>query len=249
MLKEERFRYILEKLRLNSRVLSQALSQELGVSDDTIRRDLHQLAEEGLIEKVHGGAIPKSTLSPDYRQRQKIAIPEKKVLAQKALKLLEHHQTIILDGGTTNLALARSLPPDLQATVFTNGLPIALALSNHPTVEVILLGGKLFKLSQVTVGLEAITALENVRADICILGVGSIHTEIGLTVPDREEAQVKHKMVEASTRIVALATEDKINTADHYVVCAYHDLSVLIVEDGLNPNLLRGYEEQGVNIL
>ncbi|NJO01651.1 MAG: DeoR/GlpR transcriptional regulator [Bacteroidia bacterium] len=247
-LPEERWEYILAKLHQNQKVISTELSAELGVSDDTIRRDLHRLAEDGLIKKVHGGAIPRSAHPLEYRDRLQYAVAEKQVLAKKAQKLFQNGQILLIDGGTTNMELVRQMPDMLEVTVFTNSLPIALELSAHPQAEVIFLGGKIFKSSQVAVGPEVIKSLESFRADWCLLGVCSIHPELGLSVPDREEALVKQKMVETALHTVALATHDKLNTADHYRVCAYNQLDYLLTDDRADDDLLMPYRGKGVEI-
>ncbi|MEL6850643.1 MAG: DeoR/GlpR family DNA-binding transcription regulator, partial [Bacteroidota bacterium] len=152
MLKEERHSFILEELRLKKKVLTYELSEALEVSEDTIRRDLKELAEINQIKKVHGGAVSHSLNPYDYKDRQIFAQDEKIQIAEKARHLIKPHQVVIMDGGTTNLELAKRLPRELEATIFTNSLPIAVELSDHPKVETIFLGGKLLKKAQVTVG-------------------------------------------------------------------------------------------------
>lgn len=251
MLREERLRIILSKLQNHARVASVALSDELGVSDDTIRRDLNELAESGLLRKVHGGAIPTVPKAPaplKLSERVLYAQSEKEEIARKAVKLFRNGQSVILDNGSTNMLIARSLPPDLQATVFTNSIPIAQILSEHPSVEVILLGGRIFKRAQVAVGAAVVSALDELRPDFCILGVCSIHPEVGLTTPDWEEAQVKQKMVQVSQKLVATAWRDKLNTAETCRVCACDELDLLVVESSIAPEKLDVYRKLGVEV-
>ena len=120
---------------------------------------------------------------------------------------------LLLDGGTTALELARRLPADRDCTVLTNSPPVAVALAAHPRAEVVLIGGRLLKDAQVTVGATAVDALRQVRADACVLGICSLHPELGVTVTDHDEAHVKRAMVEASAEVIALATADKLRTA------------------------------------
>ncbi len=249
MLKEERFQYILEKLRTHQKVLSAELSTELGVSEDTIRRDLHELSQSGRLRKVHGGALPPSPVYLSYKEREGYAQHNKMLIAQKAVELVKDGQTVIMDGGTTTLQIARLLPAQLKATVFTNSLPIALQLAEHSQVEVVLAGGKLFKQAQVTMGLETIETFRQVRADLCFLGVCSIHFEIGLSVPNREEAQVKRSMMAASAQAVALATTEKIGTAEAYVVDGLQALDILITDMAPGNEILNLYKEKGVELL
>ncbi|MCC7361050.1 MAG: hypothetical protein IT317_16315 [Anaerolineales bacterium] len=117
---------------------------------------------------------------------------------------------IILDGGTTTLHVARQLPIDLRATVITNCPPIAMALCEHPQVEVVLAGGRLCKHSLVTVGAVTLEALEAIRADVCMLAVCRLHLEFGISVPDLEEAYLKRAMMAGAAEVMALARADKL---------------------------------------
>lgn len=249
MLKEERYHYILEKLQAHQKVRSSELSEELRVSEDTIRRDLKELAELGSLRKVHGGALPHAPIPLNYKERETYAQENKLIIAQKAVRFVASGQVIILDGGTTTLQIARLLPADLQATVFTNSPHIALQLAEHTGVEVILAGGKLFKSSLDTQGAETIETFRNVRADVCFLGVCSIHYEIGLTVPDREEAQVKRAMIASAAQTIALATAEKIGTAEAYVVERLQAIDILVTDGLADEEILRLYRERGIDII
>jgi DeoR/GlpR family transcriptional regulator of sugar metabolism len=184
-----------------------------------------------------------------YKERELYAQQNKQEIAKKALSLIKSGQVIILDGGTTTLQIARLLPEDLQATIFTNSIPIAMHLADHPTIEIVVAGGKLLKQSQVTLGLEAIETFRTVRADICFLGVCSIHYELGISVPDREEAQVKSAMVASAAKIIALATAEKIGTAETYIAARIHELDVLITDNILTTDEMQLYRGKGLEIL
>ena len=145
MLKEERHRYIVDLLFKDKKVLTADLSEDLAVSEDTIRRDLKELADSGQIRKVHGGALVYTSNPFSYQDREVYAQESKQLIASKALPLFKDDLVVMMDGGTTNLELVRLLPRDLRATFFTNSLPVAVQLSNHPNVEVIFAGGKLLK--------------------------------------------------------------------------------------------------------
>src|SRR6185503_630711 len=128
MLTAERRQQILEALRRDGKVLATELSAALNVSEDTIRRDLRELAEAGLLQRVHGGALPRSPASASYIARQSQAPSAKAAIARAAVQLLRSGQVIVLDGGTTTLQIAQQLPIDLRATIITNSPPIAVAL-------------------------------------------------------------------------------------------------------------------------
>ena len=124
MLKEERHQYILNRLNENYRVYITALSQELGVSDDTLRRDLIDLDEQGLLTKVHGGAIAKSGISHLFVDRLNLGIVEKQEIASKVIPLFQPGDIVLIDGGTSNLEVARQIPANMELTIYTNSFPI-----------------------------------------------------------------------------------------------------------------------------
>ncbi len=249
MLTAERRQYILETLRRDGKVLATELSGALSVSEDTIRRDLRELADAGLLQRVHGGALPPSPAVASYAARQQQAPLAKAAIAQAAVHLVHPGQTIILDGGTTTLQVAQRLPPNLRATIITNSPPIAVALAEHPGVEVILLGGRLFKHSLVTVGAATVEALQQMRADLCMLGICSLDPEAGISTPDYEEAQVKRAMIASAAEVAALASAEKLGTAVPYVVGAITDLSYLVTERAIPDETLAPYQARGITII
>jgi DeoR/GlpR family transcriptional regulator of sugar metabolism len=249
MLKEERQNLILEQLRHEGKVLASQLSLAFNVSEDTIRRDLHELAEAQLIQRVHGGALLSSPSSLSYATRQKQATLAKTAIAQAAVKLIQNGQVLIFDGGTTVLQVAQQLPLDLEITIITNSPPVASALTEHPYVEVILVGGKIYKSSQVAIGVETVETLRTFRADLCMLGICSLHPEEGITVPLLEEVYVKRAMIASAAEVVALASANKLNTASPYVVGPLKDLTHLITEANLPAETLEPYYKSGLTVI
>jgi DeoR/GlpR family transcriptional regulator of sugar metabolism len=248
MLREERLQIILKMLEANQRVSSIELSEILNVSDDTIRRDLNELAEDGLLKKVHGGAIPKSPSPYKLKERIHIAHEEKLGLAKKVQGFFKDGQVILMDNGSTNMEVAKMMSPDLRATVFTTSIPIAQILCEHPNIELFLLGGKVFKDAQNTYGTEVIELLSKMRADILLIGVCGIHHKIGVTMPDWGESVVKRKMVEVADKVIALVTADKLNTAENFVVCPYSQIDVVITGEGITEEELADYRGIGPEI-
>lgn len=230
MLTVERRRTILERLERHGKVVAAELVEALGVSDDTVRRDLRELAAQGLLHRVHGGALPAAPALGGFADRLAVAPEGKAALAEAALPLLDGARVIVLDGGTTAVELARRLPPDRACTVLTNAPPVAAALAAHPRAEVVLLGGRLLKAELVTVGAETVDALRRVRADVTVLGVCSLHPEAGVTALDREEAEVDRAMVAAAGDVVALATADKLGTASPWLVADLADVSHVVTD-------------------
>jgi DeoR/GlpR family transcriptional regulator of sugar metabolism len=246
VLTAERRQAILVRLEQDGKVVASELVDALGVSEDTVRRDLRELAAGGLVQRVHGGALPPPPAAASFAQRLEIAPEAKAHLAEAALPLLESARVLVLDGGTTALELARRLP-DRALTVLTNSPPVAAALAGHPRAEVVLIGGRLLKDAQVTVGSEAVDALRRVRADVCVLGICSLHPELGVTASEHDEAHVKRAMVAASADVLALATADKLRTASPWLVAPLADLTHLVTDAG--EELTADYAAAGVDVV
>jgi DeoR/GlpR family transcriptional regulator of sugar metabolism len=248
MLKQERQAYIVHQVNLHNKVLSSDLSDKISVSEDTIRRDLQELADKGKIIKVHGGALSKSFHS-SFNNSQVYSIDKKKTIAQKAATLIKDGMFVLTSGGTTIIELARALPESLHATFITGSLPAALEYVHHPNIEIIFIGDKLSKSSQITVGADAITKIKQIKADLCFLGINAIDIENGLTDNDWDVVQVKKAMIESSAMVVALTIAEKINTTQRIQICKVNDLDVLISELSPHEKLLIPYKKAGLTIL
>ena len=247
-LSAERRQAILDALARDGKVVAAQLVEELGVSEDTVRRDLRELASQGLVQRVHGGALAPAPQQGSFSHRRELSAGAKPALAQAAVELLGSARVIILDGSTTNLELARRLPPGKECTVLTNSPPIAAALAEHPTAEVVMIGGRLDKRSQVTVGAATVDFLRTVHADACVLGVCALHPEAGLSTDDLEEAHVKRAMVEASADVIALATADKLSAGSAYRVAPVAELTHVVAEAAAPDELLDPYRAIGVTV-
>lgn len=249
MLTAERRRSIMQILRCDGKVLASELSKELRVSEDTIRRDLNELATAGELQRVHGGALPCSPTTASFTERQQQAPGAKATIALAAIQLIRQDQVILLGGGTTLLQVARQLPLDLRATVITHSPPIALALAEHPGIEIIVIGGKLYKHELVTVGAATVKAYQDIRADLCLLGIGSVHPEVGISTFDLEEAYVKRAMIASAAEVVALTSMEKIGTAAPYIVGPITDLTHLVTERSVSNEVLAPYRALGITIV
>ena len=193
--------------------------------------------------------MPRSPASANYASRQHQAPAAKRRIAQVAAGLIQDGQIVILDGGTTNLLVAQYLRANLQATVITNSPPVVMALMEHPNVEVILLGGRLFKHSMVTTGAAALDMLRMIHADLYMLGVNSLHPEIGISDLNIEETYVKRMMIENAAEVAALVSAEKFGTAAPYVVCPLNALTYLITENNVSDEIIAPYTEQGITVL
>jgi DeoR/GlpR family transcriptional regulator of sugar metabolism len=230
MLTTHRKQAILAALRRDGQVIAKALSEAFGVSEDTVRRDLRELASEGLLQRVHGGALPSSPAAADFAQRQQIGLAAKTAIARAAAQMIQPGQIAILDGGTTAVQLARQLPPTLQATIVTHSPSVAVELVNHEGVEVILIGGRLFKHSVVAVGAAAMEAIGHIRADVFFMGVTGVHPVAGLSTGDLEEAYIKRALAARAAETVVLASSEKLNAASAYVIAAAAAANTIVVE-------------------
>ncbi len=248
MLKKERQAFILHNVNLHNRVLSSDLSLGIDVSEDTIRRDLQELSDHGKLIKVHGGALSKSFHS-SFNSSKVYAIENKKLIAQKAAALVKDGMFVLTSGGTTIIELAKALPENLHATFITGSMPAALEYMHHPNIEVIIIGDKLSKSSQITVGGEAISKIKQIKADICFVGTNALEAEHGLTDNDWEVVQVKKAMIESSAKVVSLAISEKINTTQRIKVCETKDIDVLITELDPSSPLLSPYKKLDLKIL
>ena len=242
MLKKERQAYITQQLNIHNKVLSSDLSIQLNVSEDTVRRDLNELSEQGKLLKVHGGAL--STGFHFTLQNQNIySHKEKQVIARKAVSLIKDGMVVLLSGGTTIRELVNALPVELNATFVTVSVPIALELLNHPNSEVIFLGNRLSKSAQVAIGAEVVTKLHNIKADICFLGTNSID-DGGVTDMEWEVIEVKKAMLDSAGLKISLAISEKLNTSQRFKVCRLEDLDHLITELDPKDPLLASYSEK-----
>ena len=230
MLAAQRREYLLEALRTDGKIVAKDVAAALGLSEDSVRRDLRELAAEGLCQRVYGGALPVSPAIADYARRGAVSVGGKQLVAAAAARLIPPRGTVILDGGTTALALARALPPALACTVVTHSPTVAAALVEHPAAEVLIIGGKLFKHSAVACGAAAVEAAQQVSADLFFLGVTGVHPDAGLTTGDADEAAMKRVLASRAAETYVLASAEKIGTASPYQVIALSQASAIITD-------------------
>ena len=248
MLTSQRKLILLDLLKWDGKIVAKSAAAQLDVSEDTIRRDLRELAGDGLLQRVHGGALPASPAMADFAARQHISTDDKSAIGRAAAQLIQPGQVVFIDGGTTSAQLVRHLPPDLRATVVTHSPSVAVDLSTHPTIEVIMLGGRLFKHSVVGVGSATVEAIRQVRADLYFMGVCSVHPEAGLSTGDFEEAGVKRALSAAAAETIVLASPEKLATASPYQVIPLDELSGLVTMASVPEDVLAPYRARGISI-
>jgi DeoR/GlpR family transcriptional regulator of sugar metabolism len=249
MLTSQRKKAILKTLARDGQVLAKQLSETFGVSEDTVRRDLRELAGEGLLQRVHGGALPASTAVAPFAERRGLESTAKRAIAAAAAAMIEAGQVVIIDGGTTSAELIRQIPQDLSATVVTHSPSVAVGLVDHPLIEVIVIGGRLFKHSIVTVGAAAVEAMSHIQADIYFMGVTGVHPTAGLSTGNFDEAYVKRALAARAAETVVLASSDKINAASQYVIGDITLAQTIIVERETALALTKPLEDAGMTIV
>lgn len=248
MLKKERQSFILREVNLHNRVLSVDLSQKMSVSEDTIRRDLNEMDKNNQLIKVHGGALSKS-FHLSVSANLVYASSGKKVIADKARRLVKNGMFVLTTGGTTILELAKSLPPELTATFITASLPAAYEYVHHPNIDVIFTGDRISKSSKIAIGAETVEKIKDIRADLCFLGINAIDTETGITDNDWEVVQVKKAMIASARRVVALTISEKLNSSQKIKVCGLDKVNVLITELDPEDPQLAPYKKAGIAVL
>lgn len=249
MLKAERQALIMRQINLHNKVLSTDLSQHLNVSEDTIRRDLKELAETGKILKVHGGAISHSFHYPFNHNSEVYAHEAKQEIAQKAISLLKNDMVVLTGGGTTMIELARKIPEHLHATFFTISPLVALTLADHANLTVIGIGGELSKNSTVFIGASVINQLADLKIDLCLLGANGLSVQEGMTDSDWAVVQVKRAMLRSSQKLAILSIAEKLNSTQRIKVCELNQLNYLITELPPDSHFLTEYREHGLELL
>jgi DeoR/GlpR family transcriptional regulator of sugar metabolism len=248
VLTAERRQAIIDRLTIDGKVVASELVTSLGVSEDTVRRDLKELDSQGLLRRVHGGALPPTPIvSRHFVDRRKVDPAGKAAIGAAAAGLVKPGDVVLMSGGTTVLEFARRLPEDLQATVLTTAPDIALALVHHPGLEVVVVGGRLEPDTHTVVGPEALDAVRGVRADLCVLGVCSLHPEAGLTQIDREESLVERAMIASSARVATLTGADKLGFAGPWPVARTDEIDVLVTD--APPEVTAPYSALGLEVV
>ncbi|QEO15994.1 DeoR/GlpR transcriptional regulator [Agromyces intestinalis] len=248
MLAASRKSLLLDRLRRDGRIIAKEVAAELGLSEDSIRRDLRELDAAGLAVRVYGGALPASPAVADYATRTAVATDSKRRVAGIAAALIEDGATIILDGGTTTLAMVEALPRTFRGTIITHSPTIAAALLDHDA-DVFLIGGQLFKHSAVACGAAAVEAAERISADLFFLGVTGVHPTTGLTTGDADEAAMKRALASRAAETYVLASDEKIGAASRYAVLPLDAVAGVITDLSTNDPMSRELIDAGARLI
>lgn len=237
MLGAQRKTHLLEILARDGRIVAKDVAAELALSEDSIRRDLRELADEGKVIRVYGGALPVPAADRPVDERSDLATASKERVAGRAADGIRPGSTIVLDAGTTTLALARLLPTGTDLTVITPSPAIALAVAAHSDARVVMIGGELSRHSMVAGGALAMEAIRHLAADTFYLGATGIHPEHGLTTGSLDDAVTKRAIAERCAETIVLASEEKIGAVSRFPVL---DLAAVtaVITDPLDENPL-----------
>jgi DeoR family fructose operon transcriptional repressor len=250
MLASERRKHIIEIIEETKAVSVQDLSQRFAVATETIRRDLKKLEAEGVLKRTHGGAIVEESISVlPFAQRSNQYMNEKRMIATRAAKLIQDGQTLILDGGTTTLQLARSLIHKKDLTVVTNSLAIATELAYVPGVTVEVVGGILRKAELSLVGPTAKQFIERIRVDWTFLAAAGITVDHGPAVSNNFEAEIKTVMAEAATSSVLLVDSSKLGRPAMVSYLSLGKLDMIITDKNADKDVLHALEGEGIKVL
>jgi DeoR/GlpR family transcriptional regulator of sugar metabolism len=249
MLKEERQSMILEIINLRNKIKSTELSDHLGVSEDTVRRDLRELAEGGFIKKVHGGALANPKTPEAVHRQNGTPSPEATLIAQKATTLLRDGMVLLMDGGPVTLSLIDQIPAELELTIFTNSIAAAERLATLSNISTYLLGGKITGRNRLTAGVEVVRAIEELHADLCLINASSLHETIGLTSNNRDIAIVKRAMIASAARTSVCCPSEHLGQIQPFKVAKFNGFSTLITDLLPEDDALEGMSRQVLQIL
>lgn len=249
MLKEKRFEIILENLKKKKEVTFEELAVKLGVSDDTIRRDIEYLHKNGLLSKVRGGAIPRAKNPLTFQDRQKHLKKEKDVIALKSQQLIQDGMTVFMDGGTTICAVAAYFPTDIRLRVISNNYTLISILAGYKEVELIVAGGNYDRDLQIFSGLTTCTGVAGFTADLYLMGTCGVDQQFGISSTFQHDADVKRAMKKNTRRTIVLANDQSLRRVDAFKVCGIQEIDVLITNLNSDHEELEAFRNLDIEIL
>lgn len=240
---------MLEVLGEHSEVSVVELSRIASVSEMTVRRDLDELERQGLLKRVHGGAtrVVSRSYEPAYALRAGRGIEAKTRIGQRAAELVTEGETLVIDVGSTALALAAALG-DIAVTVVTPSLRVANLLADKPSIRLILAGGVVRPGEQSLVGPLAERTFEDLRCDTAFVGIGGIEIAAGLTEYNLEDANIKRAALNSCRRCVVLADASKLGSVAFARVCPLERVHVLVTDES-EDSVLQPYRDRGIEVL
>lgn len=247
-LPEERQREILRRLKSDRRVVAAELATAFAVSEDSIRRDLRELAARGLCRRVYGGALLVGPDLPPVSLRRGMQVETKQLLARKAVSLIRPGHTLLIDAGSTNSSIADALPDRMSLTIVTTALDIAQRLMDRDGFEILMIGGSVDTRAGATVGIQAALEIRRVRADLCFPGACAIDPDTGVWGLTHEEALIKRAMIESSGETAIVVTTDKLAAVGAHQVATLDHIDHLVVEHDMDPHILEAFAAKSISV-
>src|SRR5579864_1122814 len=248
MLAETRRRHLMDLIAGRGFATLTEIVESLGVSESTVRRDLEALDQAGAIKRTHGGAVcvAEGQAMPAFEERTTTAIAEKRAIGRTTASLIENGDTVLLDGGTTTLEVARALV-GRPVQVVTNSLPIAQLLASNKAADLILIGGYVYPRTGVALGPLAIAAMQGIRVRKAILGAGGIVPE-GIYNSNLLLVETERQMMACGQEVVLVADHSKFGRLALAKLCELGDVAHLVVDPGLADEHRDVVERAGVRI-
>jgi DeoR/GlpR family transcriptional regulator of sugar metabolism len=245
----ERQEAILDRLAHRGRVLAAELAREFRTSEDTIRRDLRDMAAAGLCRRVYGGALPLSPASGTLAVREREAPERKATLGRAAADLVKPGEVLFIDAGSTNAAIARALPAGLGVTVVTNAPGVADDLVGRPGVELVLIGGRVDPRTGAALGARAFLDAREIRVDLAFLGACAVDAEAGVAAFGAEEAEFKRLVAGQAAAVAVAVTTEKLRTAAPFFIMPVAGLAHLVAEADAPEEALAPLGRAGVHVI
>lgn len=250
MFGEERRLKIAEIISKDKSISVSELSKLFNVSESTIRRDLHVLEEKGFIQRTHGGAILNAGThyEPAFFEKEDVELEAKRKIGKIAASMIEEGDSIILDAGTTTLEIARNLK-NMKLTVVTNSPLIAIELSKHEDIELIMTGGIQRWRTKALVGPIAEMVIRQFKVDKAFIGTNAISFEDGLMTPDLIEANTKKAMCDVASEVYIVADHTKFGKKSFVKFADIKDITAIITDDEVDYEIVRKYEQANIDIV
>ena len=248
LLPHERQALIREQLARDGRVIAHSLAKSFETSEDTIRRDLREMASAGLCRRVYGGALAPSVEFTPISARIGEHRDIKEALGRATASLFEPGMTVLIDAGSTNLAVARAIPPGLALTVVTNAPTIAAALIDRPDISLVMIGGAVDMRAGAALGARAIQDLGQTRPDLFLLGGCGLDVAGGVSASGFEEAEFKRAAVDRARAVVVAIAPAKLGISAPFSVLPLSGLSHIVLAGSTDLTLRRAIEAEGVAV-
>jgi DeoR/GlpR family transcriptional regulator of sugar metabolism len=249
MLKEERFTHILTTIKKKGKVNLESLSSALNVSEDTVRRDIESLHNNGLLVKVRGGAISLSKNPLSFQDRTHFLSEEKNIVGLKAQQFIKNGQTIFMDGGSTVCAVASHLPANASFRLITNNMALVPIISTFRHIELILLGGIYDRETAVNTGGQACSEAAKYIADLYLMGTCAIQPNFGISAVFQADGEVKQIMLKNAVQTYALGNHANLNSTEYFKVCTLQEISGLITDLPTDDTRLDDFRDKGVRLV